>query len=184
MGYAIELYFNFQFEEKIHFLWDELSEAGVPSILQRIGSRPHLSLAVMESCDEVLVSELLGKFIKKFPKFFIEFPAISLIPGEQQAVFLTPVPNLLILEMQRALFHILVKNGYFPYGRYEPNKWLPHCSISKELSSSDALKTTEICQNSSVTGMAKVIEAGIVEFRPRREIKTFNLKNNEMKFPT
>jgi hypothetical protein len=32
--------------------------------------------------------------------------------------------------------------------------------------------------------MAKVIEAGIIEFRPRKEIKLFGLKNNAMKCVT
>jgi hypothetical protein len=54
---------------------------------------------------------------------------------------------------------------------------IPHCSISKEFSSSDALKTVNISQNSTVTGKAKVIELGIIEFRPRKEIKSFGLNN-------
>jgi hypothetical protein len=42
--------------------------------------------------------------------------------------------------------------------------------------SSDALTTVEILQNSSITGMTKVIQAGIIEFRPRKEIERFGLK--------
>lgn len=181
MGYSIELYFDFQFEEKIRLLWDKLAEAGVPSILHRIGSRPHISLAVIESIHEVQVSNLFEDFFKEFSEFFIEFPAIALIPGKQQAVFLAPATNILIFEMQRTLYYLLQKSGYPSLERYEPNKWLPHCSISKELSSTDALTTVAICQNSSVTGMTKVIEAGIIEFRPRKEIKKFGLKNDKMK---
>lgn len=44
MGYSIELYLESGFEEKLRSLWDDLEKAGVPSILQKIGSRPHLSL--------------------------------------------------------------------------------------------------------------------------------------------
>jgi len=176
MGYSIELYFDLQFEEKIRLLWDELAVAGVPSILQIIDSRPHISIAVLENIDEVQVSILFENFIKKIPEFVIEFPAIALIPGKQQTVFLAPATNILIIEMQRSLYNLLLKNSYPPLERYRPNKWLPHCSISKELSSLDSLTTIEICQKSSVTGMAKVVEAGFIEFRPRKEIKRVGLK--------
>ena len=76
---------------------------------------------------------------------------------------------------------LLQKNGWPALERYEPAKWLPHCSILKELSPADALKTVEICQNHSVTGVAKVIAAGLVEFRPRRVINNFNLKTDAIK---
>ncbi len=177
MGYSIELYFDLQFEDKIRRLWNDLAESGVPSILHQIGSRPHISLAVLESIKDVQVSQLVGKFIQKYSEFSIEFPAIALIPGEQKTVFLAPITNLILLEMQRTLYHLLKNNSFFPLERYEPNKWLPHCSISKELSSSDALKTVNISQNSTVTGTAKVIELGIIEFRPRKEIISYGLKN-------
>ncbi len=177
MGYSIELYFDLQFEDKIRRLWNDLAESGVPSILHQIGSRPHLSLAVLENIPEVQVSNLLGKFIQKYSEFSIEFPAIALIPGEQKTVFLAPTTNLILLEMQQTLYHLLKKSSFFPLERYEPNKWLPHCSISKELSSSDALKTVNISQNSTVTGKTKVIELGIIEFRPRKEIKSFGLNS-------
>ena len=75
MGYSIELYFDFQFEEKIRLLWDKLAEAGVPSILHRIGSRPHISLAVIESIHEVQVSNLFEDFFKEFSEFFKHYKA-------------------------------------------------------------------------------------------------------------
>jgi hypothetical protein len=61
MGYSIELYFDPRFEEKIRRLWNDLAESGVPSILHQIGSRPHLSLAVLENIPEVQVSNLLAR---------------------------------------------------------------------------------------------------------------------------
>ena len=107
MGYSIELYFDLQFEDKIRRLWNDLAESGVPSILHQIGSRPHLSLAVLESIQEVQVTNLLGKFVQKYSEFSIEFPAIALIPGEQKTVVLAPTTNLVLLEMQRTLYHLL-----------------------------------------------------------------------------
>ena len=177
MGYSIELYFDFQFEKRIRLLWDELEESGVPSILNKIGSRPHLSLAVMETFNEFQASNILREVIKGNSVFSLEFPAIALIPGRDQTVLLAPAPNITILEMQKTLFKILHRSGNIPLERYEPNKWLPHCSISKELSPTEALKTIDICRRSSVTGEARVIEIGIIEFRPRKEIHRVGLGN-------
>lgn len=177
MGYSIELYFDPLFEEKIYRLWDDLAKSGVPSILQQIGSRPHLSLAVLETIDEIEVPGLLEGFIRSYARFFIEFNAFGLIPGDRQAVFLAPVPGLSLLEMQQSLYRLLHQSGYVPVERYKPDKWLPHCTISKELSPSGALQTIEICQNWSLTGTAGVVELGVIEFRPRREIQTLSLKS-------
>lgn len=177
MGYSIELYFDLHFEKNIHLLWNELEKSGVPSILNKIGSKPHLSLAVMETFNESKASNILGEVLKRYPVFTIDFPAIALIPSREQTVILAATPNLVILEMQRTIFQDLHKSGYIPLERYEPNKWLPHCTISKELSSKDALRTVNICQNSSITGKARVIEIGIIEFRPRKEIQRIGLNN-------
>lgn len=175
MGYSIELYFDNRFEEKIRLLWDQLDRAGVPSLLPGIGSRPHISLALFESCVEEQVSELIEKYFTDFPNTSIAFPAFALIPGKLQTIFLVPAVNRKLLERQEKLFQLLIDHGHKPLARYQPEKWLPHCSISKELSASKALKTIEVCQKSRVPETAKVVEAGFIEFRPRKEIKHFSI---------
>ncbi len=171
VGYSIELYFEPIFEEKINHLWDDLSKACIPSIFQNIGSRPHLSLAILNKCNESQLSILIKDFCNSFSPFSLEFPAIALIPGKQQTVFLAPVKNNQLYDVHKTLFHLLQDTGNSPLNRYKPNKWLPHCSISKELSAIEALNTIEICQHSKIFGNTKVVELGFIEFRPRRLIQ-------------
>ncbi|WP_300668449.1 2'-5' RNA ligase family protein [Desulfoluna sp.] len=175
MGYSIELYFDRQFETKIRLLWTQLAESGVPSILHKIGSRPHISLAVLDTIDVGQVVNLLDAFSQESSSFCLEFSAIGLIPGDLQSVFLAPVPTSALLEMQSALYRLLQDHGCLPRDHYKPNLWLPHCTISKELIASDALKTVGMCQAGSVIGMAHIIELGLIEFRPRKKIKGFVL---------
>lgn len=175
MGYSIELYFEYDFEKKLRSLWDELESAGVPSILQKIGSRPHLSLLILDKCNVDHVADLIDSGIKGLYQFPITFPAFSLIPGNQQTVFLTPVVNSELIEMQRRLYHLLEEKGYSVQEFYKPHTWLPHCSISKELAPVDALKTLEVCQASAAIGETLVTDVGFIEFRPRRVIKTIGL---------
>jgi hypothetical protein len=62
-----------------------------------------------------------------------------------------------------------------PYPAMNLENGLPHCSISKKLSASEALKTVEICQSFGELGTAMVAEAGFIEFRPRKEIKNHSI---------
>ena len=48
-------------------------------------------------------------------------------------------------------------------------------SESKELSSSDALTTFEICQNNSVIGNTMATKVGFIKSRPKKEITVFAL---------
>jgi len=177
MGYSIELYFDPSFEATIRRTWDALAASGVPSVLQQIGGRPHLSLAVLASIDERIIIRLAEAYSKEFSQFPITFPAISLIPGEQHTVFLSPVPSGSLLDMQQRLYSLLDACGHPPFERYTPERWLPHCTLSKELSSPDALRTMDLCRQNAVTGTAEIREVGVIEFRPRRELCTFHLMN-------
>jgi hypothetical protein len=175
MAYSIELYFDCEFEEKLRSLWDKLEKAGVPSILQKIDSRPHLSLLIMDKCIVEHVAEIIELGIKGYRTFPITFPAISLIAGKQQAVFLTPGINSELIAIQNGLYNLLKDAGYSIREHYEPKNWLPHCSISKELSAVEALKTIEVCQRSLTIEKAWVTDIGCIEFRPRKVIKTVGL---------
>jgi 2'-5' RNA ligase len=175
MGYSIELYFEHGFEERLRSLWDELERAGVPSILQKIGSRPHLSLLILDECNVDHVTDLIDSAVKGLYKFPVTFPAFSLIPGNQQAVFLTPAMNSELIEMQLRLYNLLEENGYSIRKHYNPHNWLPHCSISKELSSAESLKTLEVCQVSTAIGETLVTDVGFIEFRPRKDIRNYRL---------
>ncbi len=175
MGYSIELYFDEGFESRVTELWKRLEAFDVPSIMQTIGSKPHISLAVLDSVDEEDVSGILEIFASRLPPFEVDFPAYGLIPGPTHTVFLAPIVNAALIDVQKALYQQLQSFGFQPRTCYEPGHWLPHCTVSKELSPSDALKTVGICQDNFLTGSARAIELGFIEFRPRREIKTVSL---------
>jgi 2'-5' RNA ligase len=178
MGYSIELYFECVFEEKLRSLWDALDKTGVPSILQKIGSRPHISLLILDNCDVEYIADIIELGIKGHFKFPITFPAISLIPGKQQTVFLTPVINSKLIAIQESFYNLLRETGHSVREYYEPHNWLPHCTISKELSAVEALKTLEVCQNSLATGKTWITDVGFIEFRPRKFIKTIGLMDS------
>ena len=175
MTYSIELYFDRRFEEKLRSLWDELERAGVPSVLPKIWSRPHLTLIILDDCDEDHVANLIDGCMKRRFKFSLTFPAFSIIPGVQNSVFLTPVIKPELIDIQRSLYNLIQENGHSIQKHYAPYNWLPHCSISKELSPAEALKTLEVCLYCGTKGETTITEIGLIEFRPRKMIKTIGL---------
>ncbi len=175
MAYSIELYFDTDFEVKIRRLWSNLNEHNIPSIMHRIGSRPHLALSILDFIKEKEIPNIIQYLSKNFRQFEIEFPALSIIPGESQAVFLSPTSNVQLIEMHHSLYDYLLEKKYSPKEFYKPGKWLPHCTISKELSFEETLETFKVCGNCPITGKAIVSEVGIIEFRPRKELGTCRL---------
>ncbi len=175
MAYSIELYFNHAFEKKIRDLWDLLNRNNVPSIMQKIGSRPHIALSILDDIAEEKIPGIIHYIGDHYLQFEIEFPAISMIPGKSQAVFLSSSQNEKLTKLQGSLHGYLLKKGHTPRELYYPGQWLPHVTISKELSFKETLETFKACEHCPVTGNATVIEAGIIEFRPRKEIVTCRL---------
>ena len=47
-GYAAELYFDAEGEERVRCLWEGLAEMGLRSALLEMDSRPHMSLAIFD----------------------------------------------------------------------------------------------------------------------------------------
>src|SRR4051812_18091288 len=61
MGFAVEMYFDEKTEKTLRDLRKVLSDAGVRPVLDEIGDRPHISLAVFSQVDiDVLLEELEG----------------------------------------------------------------------------------------------------------------------------
>ncbi len=114
MAYSIEIYFDTEFEKKLLNLWDKLNEHSIPSIMHRIGSRPHLALSILDSIEERKIPKILQYLSTNVKQFGIEFPAISMTPGENQAVFLAPTFNAQLFKIQKSLYDYLLKSGDAP----------------------------------------------------------------------
>jgi 2'-5' RNA ligase len=175
MGYSFELYFEPWFEENIKTLWKTLAQAGIPSFYERIGGRPHFTLAICEQADESRLSPLLGAFSRTFSAFAINFPAIAFMPGKQCVVYLAPVITSILLDVHASMYTLLEDNGCAPLDRYSPSSWLPHCPISKELSYKDAMKTMELCAEHRILGTTQAIELGYIKMRPSRPVQVWPL---------
>ena len=82
MSYSIELYFETGFELKIFQLWSVLESENLPSKFSNLGIRPHLTLAVIDKCNESEVSETLNLLFNKISCFEIDFPVAKELENE------------------------------------------------------------------------------------------------------
>jgi hypothetical protein len=134
---------------------------------------------VFDNCNVDHLASLIDSGIKGRCKFPITLPAFSIVPGKRYSVFLTPTINPELINIQKSLYNHLSENGYSTRKHYEPHNWLPHCSISKELSLTKALKTLEVCLNTTTIRGTLISDIGFIEFRPRKVIKTIVLADSD-----
>ena len=130
MVHSIELVFDPDTEAAIRRIWDELSDAGIPS--QAPASRPHVTLAVAEriSAD---VDELLRPMRQRLPlDCGIGAPVLF---GRANAVFarlIVPTSELLGLhaEVHRlCLPHLLPA----PMPNSLPGQWTAHVTLARRV---------------------------------------------------
>ncbi len=170
MPYSIELYFEPQFEKEISKLWDKLENAGLPVKFSALNIRPHLTLAVLQDCDELEASKTADSIRRRFSRFAVDFPAICVLLGASQIVFLLPIVSRNLGLIREELLSQLLDSNNLPLKHYMKHSWLPHCTISKELTSEQSKETLGICQDSDIFGTTEAVELGFVEFGPRRDI--------------
>src|SRR5687768_16292606 len=103
MGHAVQLYFDAELEAALVGVRASLTKAGVTPTLERLGDRPHVSLAVLNEVDVARCIPMLERFSKTLPAFAVGLAAFGGFPTAQGVVFLSPTPSGILLSTHRAL---------------------------------------------------------------------------------
>src|SRR6476620_9490541 len=104
MGYAVLLYFDEQTERHIVDLRHALIEAGLPSQMNKMGDRPHISLAGFSEVDGNLLISVFHEFANGRQPFSVQLSAIGIFPTKENVLFLSPAPTIQLLTCHRE-FH-------------------------------------------------------------------------------
>lgn len=166
MAFALQLHFTPEFDASIEGLWKQMSLASVPSLLPQIGNRPHLTLATFASLSEPQRLCLSAELPKLKVRLDVLFSSVGLFTGLTQMVYLAPVVDDRLRALHGDVLACLDARRIDVGPHYQRGRWIPHCTLSKELSPAHALKTLEICQSLSLPIRASVSELALVEFRP------------------
>lgn len=170
MGYAVELYFDGETEDRVTRLWDTFAERGITSLLPSIGSRPHISLAVFDKIDPEQLTDVLIDIAHETPAFEVDLAAVGSFPGQEGVLFLVPTVSTELIRLHEYFHNRLHSMGIECNPYYRPGNWVPHCTVASDLPDSLIEAGFDIARKSAVFGRAQVNSVGLVSFRPVREI--------------
>lgn len=170
MGFAVEMYFDREAEERVRSLWLELQAAGLDSTLLDIGARPHLSLAVFDRVEVSALCGLVEEFADRVHGYSSLFAAVGTFPGNEGVVFLAPAVSGELLALHGTFHRRLLDLGLETWEYYSPGRWIPHCTVALRLSSKALPEAVDLCRRSAALGPFTIRELGLIEFSPVKTV--------------
>lgn len=130
--YAVELFFSDALENVVKQKWAELAHKDITkSIYQIRGIRPHVTLAVYESIED------LEAYKRDFEMYFesiasldsLEFVDLGAFPTTG-TVFMKPTVTKSLLDFHGEYHQAFEKYSNFASTYYLPDVWHPHCTYA------------------------------------------------------
>jgi 2'-5' RNA ligase len=176
MGFAVEMYFDEKTEKALRDLRKVLSEAGVKPVLDEIGDRPHISLAVFSQVDvDVLLEELEG-FAKETRPLPITLSAVGAFASADAVLFLTPAITQDLMDVHWDFHQLLGDLKMHPHAYYQPDRWVPHSTVAQNVEEGMVGKAFDVLRKSFKPVSGKLVEMGLVRFRPVENIGVYRLE--------
>jgi 2'-5' RNA ligase len=175
MGHAVLLYFDQQTEQSILNLRHALIEQGIPSFLDKVGDRPHISLAGFSNVDcDVLIS-IVQEFANDIEPFNVQLSAIGTFPTDENVLFLSPTPTLQLLTHHQEFHRRLAKSKLISSPYYVPENWTPHCSVEMNISDEQLPKAIKFYSKVFKPVIGQFQEIGVIEFQPIKSLAKWSL---------
>lgn len=165
MGYSVELGFNKNGEIKIQNLINSIKEKEIVNILDELGNKPHLCIAVYNDAINIhtLIDRLAGF---RANSFSIKFSAISFFTGNDNCIFLTPSHSAPLYKLYDSYHKACEDFKTYESNYYIANNWVPHCTIADELTDMDFLKAIKLLHKKYKVIELEVDHISVLKFRP------------------
>ena len=170
MGYAVELIIADEQAVRITQAFEFTD-----SILLKIGSSPHIALALFDDVDIALLCDIVSTFIQEVKPINLHFGSIGIFPGNENTLFLAPVVTSELLALHHTLHKRLGENNLQGSPLYQPGSWVPHLTITMEEPWDECIKNLELIRGLDLLGDYLFNRMVIVEFRPVIKIAEFKL---------
>lgn len=163
-NYAIEVFFNSDFDEYVREFWNSCDYNNLSSFMNRVkGTEPHIALAVYENIDFVQLENRFQKFIEKeLYSFELIFDAV--------AFFTTSNVTYLQPNAKQELMELMINtHDYFKDFQehsniyYRPDRWFPHVTIAKNNSLEELRNTVSFVMERFVPQIVQVERLVLVE---------------------
>jgi len=175
MGFAVEMYFDEKTEKTLRDLRKTLSDAGIRPVLDEIGDRPHISLAVFSQVDVDELSVELEKFAAETKAMPITLSAIGAFATADAVLFLTPAITQDLMDVHWEFHQMLGELKMHPHAYYQPDRWVPHSTIAQNVQEEMVGKGFDVLRKSFKPISGKLEEMGLVRFRPVESLGVFPL---------
>lgn len=175
MGFAIEMYFDPVTDQAVRDLWEGLADAGITRIQLDLGTRPHVSLAVVEDGDEEVLAQAVDAFAVETS--FIQFTLAhaASFPTDQGVVFLGVTPTQGLIEAHRRFHGRLERANVRVVPYYWPGKWVPHCTMASTVDRVRVGAAVALCSRARLPLVGSMQEVGLVSLEPSRPIRVHRL---------
>jgi 2'-5' RNA ligase len=175
MGFAVEMYFDEKTEKALRDLRKVLSEAGVRPVLDEIGDRPHISLAVFSQVEVDELLEEMEKFAAETQPMSITLSAIGAFATAEAVLFLTPAITQELMDVHWDFHQLLGDLKMHPHAYYQPDRWVPHSTVAQNVEEGMVGKGFDVLRKSFKPISGKLVEMGLVRFRPVESLGVYPL---------
>ena len=134
-------------EQVIRSIWRGLEveqiTASLPSI---ICAQPHITLGIFSSLQTTGLASLLPPLAAHIAPFAVTFGSVGAFPAiDGASVFLQPTVTQQLMHLHYAFYATCNSKCGRVHSYYEPEYWVPHCSVGIGLPLPLALQTLRFC---------------------------------------
>jgi 2'-5' RNA ligase len=172
MGFAVEMYFDQKMEDALRGLRGILTRSGIRPVLNELGDRPHISLAVFSQLEASAFEPHLSEFAQRQPVLPVRLDGVASFPG---VVFLEPEITPALIKIHSDFHGLLSKLDIRPIEYYRPGNWVPHCTMAQDVEAEVMANVLGTTRENFRSMEGKIREIGLVQFRPVSPLCTFSL---------
>ena len=165
MGYAIELTFDAATDERIRGLWQQLAGDG-DCLLEAIGSRPHVSLAVFDGIDAKRVGAGLQALARQLAPAPVSLDAVGCFSGTSPVLFLEPRRDTWLRRARDVFDRWCASHELVPRAHYETARWMPHCTVGQALTADQLDAAWPVLHALDLPWTGRIEGIRLVSFRP------------------
>jgi hypothetical protein len=166
---AIELYFDDATEQAILDLRNVLYEDDVVPEPGIIEARPHISLTILEG-DEIPF-DLLHGFAGATAPRKVQLTSLAGFAGSSGVLFLAPTPDDRLLGLHRDLHERLRNSAFASRQAYEPEVWVPHCTLEKDIPAADMGRAFAALLRAFEPIDGSLVQVGAVRYPPLEAVE-------------
>jgi len=154
MPVAIILAFNEESTNILNHVFKKLKEGKFNSYYQLVV--PHITLTSYENMDLQEAMESLKQLSNNVNPFRIQFSSFGYFPSEESVLFLNPIANFELLDIQQKVFELF--EG-FPDDN-SPITWVPHCTLATDIPLKKIGKAIDIVKENLIMKMGAPFYVG------------------------